>query len=91
MAFPPYNSTATIRHNGASTEPGLSEMEYVRRKRSELGTLDQLPADLADIAMRDFVNGGVMRARRGSSRGALGMAFDTMAPLGSGMSLLGGA
>ena len=90
MPNQPFDSTATIRYNGSSVEPGLSEFEYVRRKRNELGQLDELPPDLADMALRDFVNGGVMRGRRGSSRGALGMAFDTMTPLGSGMSLLGG-
>ena len=85
------DATGTVRYNGASVEPGISDSEFIKRKRNELGTLDQLPPDIADMALRDVVNGGVMRARRGSSRGALGMAFDAMSPLGTGAPLLGGA
>lgn len=69
-----YDSTVTIRHNGASTEPGISDAELVRRKRNEIGTFDRLTPDLADMALRDVSTGMVRKARKGSASSALGLS-----------------
>ena len=83
------DSTATIRHNGASTEPGISVPELVRRRKAEIGTFDKLPPDLADIALRDVTTGQVRKARRGSAQSALGLAYDGTSPLGEPIMGLG--
>lgn len=81
------NSTATIKHNGASTEPGLAEAELVRRKRAEMGPgpvdpqtgrpLGQ-PSDIADLALRDAESGKVRKVRAGSTRDSiLGQSMNT--------------
>lgn len=75
------DSTVTINHNGASTEPGLSNEELIKRKRAELGDLDPAKKDAADIALRDVMSGKVRRARGGSTSSALGL-FAPTAPLG---------
>ncbi len=86
------NSTATIKYNGASNEPGLSTEEQVRRKRAELGPAQvdpntgrpmSAPPDLADIAMRDATSGRVRKVRGGSTRESiLGSALQFVALLG---------
>lgn len=82
------NATATIKYNDSSVQPGLSDAELVRRRRRELGQQDTsylalgVPPDVADIALRDVTTGRARRARGGSTRSVLGLAFDTAAPLG---------
>lgn len=77
----PADSVARIKHNGASSEPGLSDTELVRRKRQEM-RFEALDADLADVVLRDVSSGRVRRARAGSTRGLLGQAFNASAPIG---------
>jgi hypothetical protein len=62
------NSTATIKYNGSSVEPGISVEEQVARRRKELGTMETQAPDVADIALRDATSGRVRRVRGGSTR-----------------------
>jgi hypothetical protein len=69
--FPAANALATIKHNGASTEPGIGLEELIRRKRAELGPMESLPTDTADIAIRDSASGRVRKVRGGSTRDSI--------------------
>lgn len=79
-AVPPGDSSALIKYNGASNEPGISADERIRRKRAEAGPgqLDPktgrpmgVPEDLADIALRDASSGAVRKVRAGSTRDSI--------------------
>lgn len=65
---PPGNAVATVKYNGASNEPGISDAERIRRKRSEAGPGQLVPDDLADLALRDASSGKVRKVRGGSTR-----------------------
>ena len=83
------NSTASIKYNGSSQEPGLSVDEQVARKRAELGPrlnpdgtiAPPTPPDIADIASRDLMSGQVRKARGGSTASAILGSFNPTAPL----------
>ena len=59
----PTNATATIKHNGASTEPGITDAERIARKRKELGATLTVP-DYTDELLMKAAGGTVQRLRK---------------------------
>lgn len=67
------------------------QREVARRRNliANNGGFTQLPADTADLYVRDAATGAIRKARRGSTQGSLLGGFDPTAALGD--SLIGGA
>lgn len=77
----------------------LSPEEYARRLQKEVTRrrdliagagqgFEVLPPDIADMLTRDLLTGRVRQVRGGSTRSAIGGAFDMQRPLGAS-SILG--
>jgi hypothetical protein len=81
----------------AGNEGKATQLEVERRRRliatnvngsgGANGGFDTLPPDIADLVLKD-ASGRVRKARGGSTRSALGQAFNPAAPIGSS-SILG--
>lgn len=56
-------STATIKYNGASTQPGITDAERIARKRRELGTTLP-PPDSTDAMLIKSAAGVVQQYRK---------------------------
>ena len=57
------DSRAIVKHNGASTQPGITDEERIARRRKELGATLAVP-DYADEVLMKAAGGTVQRLRK---------------------------
>jgi len=60
---PDGNSTAVVKYNGASSQPGITDAERIARKRKELGATLAVP-DYTDELLMKAAGGTVQRLRK---------------------------